>query len=76
MDQDPCKTDLELLFLKKIDEDNFFFYADGRISSNIFRLVTFKKSKTTCPFNENEASRLHYLTGLLTKLPGEHIPLL
>ena len=27
----------------------------------------------TCPFNENEAS---YVTGLLTKLPGDHIPLL
>ena len=26
--------------------------------------------------NGNKASRLSYLTGLLTKLPGEHIPLL
>ena len=30
----------------------------------------------TCPFIGNEASRLSYLTGLLTKLPGNHIPLL
>ena len=44
----------------------------------IFATFTFKKSKTTCPFNGNEASKLSYsyLTGLLTKLPGEHIPLL
>ena len=36
----------------------------------------FEKSKTTCPFNENEALRLSYITRLLNKLPREHIPLL
>ena len=38
--------------------------------------VTFEKSKTTCPFDGNEASRLSYLTGFLAKLPEEYIPLL
>ena len=75
-DQDPCKSDLELFFGKSFNADNFYFYADWRISNNICHFVTFKKSKMTCPFNGNEASRLSYLTGLLTKLPGEHIPLL
>ena len=49
---------------------------DWRISNNIFHFVKFETSKTTCPFNGNEASRLSYLTGLLTKLPGDHIPFL
>ena len=30
----------------------------------------------TSPFDGNEESRLSYLTGLLTMIPGEHIPLL
>ena len=76
MDQDPCKSDLETFFSKSFNADNFYFYAGGRISNNICHFVTFKKSKTTCPFNGNEASWLSYLIGLLTKLPGEHIPLL
>ena len=76
VDQYPCKSDLEPLFWKCFNADNFYFYADWRISNNIFHFVTFKKSKTTCSFNGNEASRLSYLTGLLTKLPGDHIPLL
>ena len=76
VDQDPCKSDLELCFWFFFDADNYHFYADWRISNNIFHFVTFEKSKTTFPFNGKEASRLSYLTGLLTKLPGEHIPLL
>ena len=76
MDLDPCKSDFELYFFKRFDADNFNFYADLRISNKICHFVTFEKSKTTCPFNGNEASRLSYLTGLLAKLPGEHIPLL
>ena len=75
-DQDLCKSDLELYFLKSFNADNFHFYADWRISNNIGHFVTFEKSKTTCPFIEYEASMLSYLTGLLTTLPGEHIPLL
>ena len=37
---------------------------------NICHFVTFEKFKGTCPFNGNKASRLSYLTGLLTKLQG------
>ena len=76
VDQYPCKSDLEPLLWKCFYADNFYFYADWRISNNIFHFVTFEKSKTTCPFNGNEASRLFYISGLLTKLPGDHIPLL
>ena len=76
VDQYLCKSDLKPLFWKCFNADNFYFYADWRISNNIFHFITFEKSKTTCPFNGNEASRLSYLTGLLTKLPGDHIPLL
>ena len=74
MDQDLCKSDLELYFWKSFNADHFYFHADWRISNKICHFVTFEKSKTTCPFNWNEASRLSYLTGILTKLPGEHIP--
>ena len=75
MDQDPCKSDLKILFWF-FYADNFNFYAYWRISNNICHFVNFEKSKTTCPFNGNEASILSYLAGLLTNLPGEHIPLL
>ena len=61
---------------KSLNANNFYFYADWKISNNICRFVTIEKSKMACPFNGNESSRLSYLTGLLTKLPGEHIPLL
>ena len=64
-DQDLCKSDLELYFLKSFNADNFHFYADWRISNNIGHFVTFEKSKTTCPFNGNEALRLSYLIELL-----------
>ena len=74
VDQNPCKSDFEPIFWKCFNADNFYFYADWRISNNFFHFVTFEKSRTTCPFNGNEASRLSYLTGLLTKLPGDHIP--
>ena len=60
-DQDP-----ELFKKKRFNADNFYFYAHEKISNNICHFVTFEKSKTTCPFDENEASRLTYLTGLLT----------
>ena len=43
---------------------------------NICHFVTFENVKTTFPLNGNKASRLSYLTGLLTKHSEEHIPLL
>ena len=43
VDQDPCKSDLELLFWKNFDADNFYFYADWRIFNYICHLVKFKK---------------------------------
>ena len=76
VDQYPCKSDLEPFFWKCFNADQFYFYADWRISNNIFHFITFEESKTTCPFNGNEASRMSYLIGLLTKLPEDHIPLL
>ena len=64
-------------FLKKFKCRYFFLFLRWlKNIKNICHFVTFEKSKTTCPFNENEASRLSYLTELLNKLPGEHIPLL
>ena len=62
-------------FWKSLNADYFYFYADYRISNNIFHFVTFDKLKTTCPFIGNKSLRLSYLNGLLTKLPGEHIAL-
>ena len=68
----PVQNCLKAFLLKSFIADNVCFYAHWRISNNIFHYVTFERSKTTGPYNGNEASRLHYLTGLLTKLPGEH----
>ena len=75
-DQDPCKSDLELFFVKVLMQIIFISMLIEEYQKNICHPVTFEKSRATCPFIENKASRLSYITVLLNKLPGEHIPLL
>ena len=68
MDQDSCKSVLELFSFKSCYPDNFYFDVSKEYQK-IFDPYIWK-------LNENGASRLTYLTGCLTKLPGKHIPLL
>ena len=60
-DQNLSKSDLEQTVSKLF---NVYFYAHRRISNNIGHFVTFEKSKTTCPFDGNEAAKLPYLAAL------------
>ena len=74
---DQCPKERRFFYLEKVSMQIIFIsILIGEYQKYSCHFVTFEKSKMTCPFNENEASRLSYLTGSLTKLPGEHIPLL
>ena len=59
---DPMQKWLRENLKKKINANNLYFYAHRRISNNICHFEPFEKSKTTSPFDRNEALRLHYLT--------------